>query len=154
FPPDQLALMVQETRPALFLTQARLLAGLDYNPDSVICLDTDWDVIAAEPMVAPVVSVSRENLLTVVFTSGSTGRPKAVPFLHRSLFPSSWARLTFPLTPADRHVLKTTLDSSLLIREVFWPLQVGARIVIAGQGENQDPAALVQLITQHQITFL
>ncbi|KHL71254.1 hypothetical protein PpSQ1_27200, partial [Pseudomonas putida] len=38
--------------------------------------------------------------------------------------------------------------------EFFWPLITGARLAIAAPGDHRDPARLVQLIVQHQVTTL
>ena len=95
-----------------------------------------------------------ENLATVMFSSGSTGKPKAISRSHRARRFEPLVCSTFQLCESDRHVLKTSLDSSLLFLEVFWPLMTGGRMIIAGQQENSDTAALLRLLIDHKITVL
>ena len=51
-------------------------------------------------------------------------------------------------------MLKTSLDSTLLLREVFWPILTGGRTIIAAPHESHDVPALVRLLTEHRITIL
>ncbi len=51
----------------------------------LICLDADWDKIAAQSNENFESGVMPENAAYVIFTSGSTGRPKGVVISHRSM---------------------------------------------------------------------
>jgi amino acid adenylation domain-containing protein len=154
YPAERLSALVAETRPALLITDSRLLAHYRPEETAVLCLDTEWQDIANESSLSPRVRLTEDNLATVMFSSGSTGKPKAISRSHKSLRPGSWARVTFQLGEFDRHMLKTSLDSTLLGREVFWPLSTGGRMIIAGPHENSDTAALMRLLIEHKITIL
>ena len=95
-----------------------------------------------------------ENLAMIMFSSGSTGMPKAIPRAHGAYGFGPWAPSTFQLGGSDRHLLKTTLDSSLLLLEIFWPLLTGGRMIITGPLEKNDTAGLLKLLVDHQITFM
>jgi acyl-coenzyme A synthetase/AMP-(fatty) acid ligase/acyl carrier protein len=58
------------------------------------------------------------------------------------------------LTEEDRHILKSSISFTLLIREIFWPLLSGAELIIAPAGIEQDSAALVNFIARHRITVI
>jgi amino acid adenylation domain-containing protein len=154
YPPAQLSALVAETRPAVLITQSPLLARLPRGVATTICLDTERAAIAAESSAAPDVGVNDENLATVMFSSGSTGKPKAIARAHRSHRFGPWIRSTFQLGESDRHVLKTSLDSSLLFVEVFWALLTGGRMIIAGPQAGNDTAALLKLLIEQRVSLL
>lgn len=151
-PAEQLRALVTQSDPAFVITDSRELEGV-YGRRT-IRLRAERDAIDAESSAAPQVEITDAHLAAVLFSSGSTGAPKAIPRAHRSLSVGSLAQSPFRLTAADVHVLKATLDSTLLVREVFWPLASGGRIVIARRGENNDVAALLGLLIDRGITFL
>ena len=91
----------------------------------------------------------------MIYTSGSTGRPKGVMVPHRALGNHmAWMQGRFPLTVADRVVQKTPFSFDASVWEFYAPLLAGARLVLAEPGGHQDPAYLVRLIVEQQVTTL
>ena len=154
YPADRLSSLLSETRPALLVTDSILLAKCRCDGTTTFCIDTEWDALAQESSAAPRVRLTEGNLATVMFSSGSTGEPKAIPRSHRSLGGGTRTRSTYQLSESDRHVFKTSLDSTLLGREIFWPLSTGGCMIIAGRHENNDTALLLRLIVDHKISIL
>ena len=154
FPPAQLGALLAEVRPAVVIAESRSLGRIPHDGRTVLCLDREAEAIAGESPTAPNIRVSDENLAMIMFSSGTTGRPKAISRTHGAWRFGGWARSTFQLGESDRHVLKTTLDSSLLLLEVFWPLLTGGRMIIAGPQVAGDTSALVGLLADHRITFM
>ena len=52
------------------------------NRSGLVCLDRDWEIIAAESMENPISTATHDNLAYVIYTSGSTGKPKGVQIQH------------------------------------------------------------------------
>ncbi|WP_203786499.1 non-ribosomal peptide synthetase [Paractinoplanes rishiriensis] len=95
------------------------------------------------------------QLAYLMYTSGSTGVPKAAANTHGGLASHlAWVQRTYRLTPADRVLLKTPLSFDDSVRELFWPLTTGARLVLAPPGLQRDPAGLLQLIDEAGVTVL
>ena len=91
----------------------------------------------------------------LIFTSGSTGRPKGVVVTHRAIANRlAWMQELYPLHPGDRVLHKTPYTFDVSVWELFWPLQVGATVVIAPPGAHRDPRALAGLITDHRVHTL
>ncbi|MFV0533318.1 MAG: amino acid adenylation domain-containing protein [Cumulibacter sp.] len=89
----------------------------------------------------------------VLFTSGSTGRPKGVVISHRAIDNRlAWMQHHLRLQPGDRVLHKTPISFDVSIWELFWPLQVGAAIVIAPPGSHRDPRAIADLIATQRVT--
>jgi amino acid adenylation domain-containing protein len=90
----------------------------------------------------------------VIFTSGSTGRPKGAINAHLGVVNwLLWMQDTYRLAATDRVVLKTPFSFDVSLREVFWPLAVGATVVVARPGGHRDPEYLADLIREAQITL-
>ncbi len=93
------------------------------------------------------------NAAYVIFTSGSTGIPKGVAVTHMSIVNRlSWMREHFPLTADDVMLQKTPVTFDVSVPELFFPLQIGATLVIAKPDGHRDPTYLVDLIVEQSIT--
>jgi amino acid adenylation domain-containing protein len=157
YPPERLTFMLEDSQAPIILTQQRLLAHLPRLPHQpqMVCLDTDWHCIApasTAPLASGVVS---GNLSSVFYTSGSTGQPKAVMWQHvQEVAQQIRTQATDQLSAADRHLLKSPIGFTLLIREIVWPLLSGAQLIIVPPGKEQDSAYLVRLMAEQQISVL
>ena len=85
YPKERLAFMLEDAQVPVLLTQERLMERLPEHGATIVCLDTDWEVIARESEANPTSGVTADNLAYVIYTSGSTGRPKGVLVAHRGL---------------------------------------------------------------------
>src|SRR2546425_2470588 len=65
-----------------------------------------------------------------------------------------WMQDTYRLTQADRVLQKTPYSFDVSVWEFFWPLLVGAQLVVAQPGGQRDAAYLLRLIQEQQITTL
>ncbi len=99
--------------------------------------------------------VAATDLLYILHTSGSTGRPKGVMNQHDGLVNRlSWAQETFRLDVTDSVLQKTTFCFDVSVWELFWPLLVGARVVLARPGGEKDGIYLSELMRRERITTL
>jgi amino acid adenylation domain-containing protein len=154
-PAERLAFMLDDAGPAVLLTQQHLLPRLPAGRTPVLPVDADRELADAESAEAPTSGVVDGNLAFVFYTSGSTGRPKAVMQSHRRAGQYvGWRESTFGLTASDRHLLKSSIGFTVFLTELFWGLQTGGRVIIAGPGEEQDGARLVGLVVEHGVTIL
>lgn len=94
-------------------------------------------------------------LAYVIYTSGSTGQPKGVMNEHRGVVNRLlWMQQQYQLTPQDSVLQKTPFSFDVSVWEFFWPLMVGARLVLAKAGGHQDPVYLSELIAAQRVTTL
>ncbi len=91
----------------------------------------------------------------VLYTSGSTGRPKGVEVSHRGLVNFLAAMRSRPgLAATDTMLAITTISFDISTLEIFLPLAVGARLVLARREEAADGAVLAGLISRCGATVL
>jgi amino acid adenylation domain-containing protein len=155
YPPDRVAYMIEDTQIPVLLTQTKLVNNLPQHSANVICLDTDWDTIAKEKSDNPDINVEADNLAYVIYTSGSTGKPKGVMNEHRGICNRIlWMQDEYGLTDSDRILQKTPFSFDVSVWEFFWPLLVGARLIVARPGGHRDSDYLVKLIIEQEITTL
>ncbi|GGK49698.1 non-ribosomal peptide synthetase [Nocardia camponoti] len=98
-------------------------------------------------------SLRSENTAYVIFTSGSTGRPKGVAVSHSALLNQlSWLVDEVNLDASDIVLHKTPVTFDPSVRELFAPLMVGARTVIATHDGHRDPQYLSAAIERFGVT--
>lgn len=154
-PKERLAFILQETQPAVILTQQRLLENLPSNEAKEVCFGADSNPIENES-TEPIASTLIEgNLAFLIYTSGSTGQPKAVMLTHRRRDSRvSHENELYQMTKGDRHILKSSISFTLFVREVFWPLLSGAQLFITPPGTEQDNRYLVRFVAENKITII
>jgi amino acid adenylation domain-containing protein len=152
-PAERLDFILSDLGAAALLTQQRLLPRLSSPPDQVICLDRDWEIIAAARSERRPPQLAPDALAHVIYTSGSTGKPKGVEVRHRGI-----VRLVrgnnCPKFGADRVYLQISsicFDASTF--EIWAPLLHGGRCVIFDT-RVPSPTELQRLIHQHKVTTL
>ncbi|MEU8896756.1 amino acid adenylation domain-containing protein [Nocardia sp. NPDC048505] len=111
----------------------------------------DIAALPAVPMDLP--EPRPENLAYVIYTSGSTGRPKGVMITHRQMVNQfRWAQSAYPHDGHDVVLHKTPITFDISTWELFWPLQTGARLVVAAPDGHRDPRYLAEIMAAEQIS--
>ncbi|MEM9487289.1 MAG: amino acid adenylation domain-containing protein, partial [Cyanobacteria bacterium P01_F01_bin.116] len=153
YPHERLQFMLQDAQVSVLLTQVSLLEKLPQQQAKLFCLDRDWSEIEYQSTQNLKTELTPENLAYVIYTSGSTGQPKGVMNRHGSICNRLlWMQEVYGLTPDDRVLQKTPFSFDVSVWEFFWPLLVGARLVVAKPEGHKDSAYLIDLMVQQQIT--
>ncbi|WP_147143520.1 non-ribosomal peptide synthase/polyketide synthase, partial [Nocardia ninae] len=139
------------------------------DPVCVLTSGTDLDIDTAQVRIdlldlsglseAPITDADRRaplrptNTAYVIFTSGSTGRPKGVGVSHAAIVNRLvWMQSAYGLDTPDAVLQKTPATFDVSVWEFFWPLQIGARLVVAKPDGHRDPAYLAEVISTERIT--
>jgi amino acid adenylation domain-containing protein len=152
FPEQRLYFMLSDAQVAVLLTQS-VLPRLEAPNLTTCCLDTLKPLLAGYPITNPAIPIALEQIAYVLYTSGSTGQPKGVQILHKSVVNFLQAMQTAPgLSPHDTLLAVTTLSFDIAALELFLPLSVGAKLVIACQ--NTDPQQLMTTLECQQVSVM
>jgi amino acid adenylation domain-containing protein len=154
-PAERLAYMLEDSGVAVLLTQQRLRGIVPAADVPALEVDAAWDSVVRESAenLAPVVTPS--NVAYVIYTSGSTGRPKGVMNAHRGVVNRLvWMQAQFGIGADDVVLQKTPFGFDVSVWEFFWPLQQGARLVMARPDGHRDPLYLQEVIEREGVTTL
>ncbi|CAN7722216.1 amino acid adenylation domain-containing protein [Caballeronia sp. LjRoot29] len=155
YPADRLAYMVAHSGVRLLLTQSSIEQRFSTNEQTLRTLALDTLNLDDEPSHKPHVDVRGHNLAYVIYTSGSTGQPKGVMVHHHALSHFIHSMQTKPgLASDDVLVAVTSLSFDIAALELYLPLFVGARIVLATREVARDGASLARLVQDSKATVL
>ena len=91
----------------------------------------------------------------MIYTSGSTGRPKGVQVEHRNVVNFLNAMRREPgFDPTDVLLAITTPSFDIAGLEIWLPLSLGGRVVIASREDVLVGERLIALLDQHRVTVM
>ncbi|HVY36513.1 MAG TPA: non-ribosomal peptide synthase/polyketide synthase, partial [Polyangia bacterium] len=155
FPPERLAFIVDDAAVTLVLTDSTV-APLRW-PARVVHVD-EWmseQRRLTAPTVAENAPAAGNDVAYLIYTSGSTGTPKGVAIRHRSLVNFLWSMRTRPgLESQDVLLSVTTPSFDIAALELWLPLCVGARVVLAPRADATDGERLARLIADCGATVM
>jgi amino acid adenylation domain-containing protein len=99
--------------------------------------------------------IQPSNLCYVLYTSGSTGSPKGVAVEHRAVVNFLESMRRSPgLQPSDILLAIAPLSFDIAGLELFLPLLVGARVIVASKETTADGALLREQLVGEGVTVL
>ncbi|MGV0624314.1 amino acid adenylation domain-containing protein [Mycolicibacter minnesotensis] len=120
-----------------------------------MCLDQPSSAPAEEDSAPDVGTSTGAELAYLMYTSGSTGAPKGALNSHAGIRNRLlWMQDAYALTADDRVLHKTPINFDPFVWEIFWPLTVGARVVIAKPEGHKDSAYLARTIVEQRVTTM
>ena len=139
YPPERISFVLADASVSVLLTQEKLAKTLTIAGTRQVYLDTNWNTIAQESSGRPNLTLTSQNLAYVIYTSGSTGQPKGVEIQHRAVVNLLSSMRKKPgLKSRDILLAVTTLSFDIAGLELFLPLCVGAKLVIASRETAAD----------------
>ncbi|AJW28917.1 enterobactin synthase subunit F [Chania multitudinisentens RB-25] len=152
YPDERLSMMLEDAAPRLIITDASQQPRFA-GQGEVLLYDAPLatDGVASVNIAGP----TPHHAAYIIFTSGSTGRPKGVLVGHQAIVNRLlWMQHQYPLAADDVVLQKTPCSFDVSVWEFFWPLMVGAQLVMAPPEAHRDPQQLLALIEHHQVTTL
>ncbi|MEH2382482.1 MAG: amino acid adenylation domain-containing protein [Nostoc sp.] len=155
YPQERLAFMLSDSQVPVLLTQQRLMETLPKHQTRVVCLDTDWEVIARESQENHVNNVTAENLAYVIYTSGSIGIPKGVMIPHGALTNYTQAAGDeYRLDIGDRVLQFASISFDAAAEEIFPCLMRGGTLVLRTDAMLSSVPAFLQKCSELELTIL
>jgi len=155
YPVERISFVLADANVPVLLTQEKLVQNLTTGGIRFVCLDTSWEEIKRESTGAPPTRVTSDDLAYVVYTSGSTGKPKGVEIPHRAvvnLLNSMRKRPGFGTQ--DTLLAVTTLSFDIAGLELYLPLCVGAKLIIASREAASEGNQLLALLMSSKATVM
>ena len=155
YPEERVAFMLADTKAPVLLTQQHLLARLPAHSARTICLDADWQEIAAQDDRPVDGGATLEDLAYVIYTSGSTGQPKGVAMCHRPLANLlAWQLESWATSPPARTLQFASLSFDVAFQELFSTWCSGGTLVLIDDASRRDPEALLALLGEQRVERL
>jgi amino acid adenylation domain-containing protein len=155
YPKERLAMMLEDARPAVLLTQQRLVANLPEHKAEIVCVDKDWPEIDLEKKENLPSAARPENLAYVIYTSGSTGKPKGVMVTHANVV--RLLKASEPWFRFNRQDVWTLFHSyafDFSVWEIWGSLMTGGRLVVVPYWVTRSPQDFYNLLAQENVTVL
>ncbi|RLU89136.1 non-ribosomal peptide synthetase [Streptomyces griseocarneus] len=150
YPAARLAFMLEDAAPVCAIADRAGRLPQDTATPLVVLDGLD---VSGLPYVNPPRALTPQHPAYVIYTSGSTGRPKGVVVPHGAIDNRlRWMQDAYPLTAGDRVLQKTPSSFDVSVWEFFWPLRVGATLVVAEPELHKDPVGLARLIREQAVT--
>ncbi|WNZ58795.1 amino acid adenylation domain-containing protein [Myxococcus sp. MxC21-1] len=144
YPRERLTFMLEDSGARVVITQAHLTSRF---PGADVVVLGDDTLESFEPRSGA--------LAYCLFTSGSTGQPKGVLIEHSALANHmAWMADAMPLGLEDRVLQRTSLSFDASVWELFAPLMVGARLVLAPHGLGADTEHLARVLRERDVSVL
>jgi len=154
-PAARLRYILDEAQVAALISDGSENASLVPDGTPVVDVRRDAAAIEAASTAAPDIKTSAGSLAYVIYTSGSTGKPKGVEIPHSAVVNllTSMAR-TPGLKATDVFYAVTTISFDIAGLELFLPLIVGAKVVIAERDAVIDGFRLLKNLENVRATAM
>ncbi|MES2732439.1 MAG: amino acid adenylation domain-containing protein, partial [Bacteroidota bacterium] len=160
YPEARLAYMLEDAKLSTVLTQSHLLSRTPISEVQAFCLDDT--IVQAQLRTQSIdnipvaqLGLQSHHLAYVIYTSGSTGNPKGVMVAQRNVVNFLASMCQKPGISVNDCLLAVTSTSfDIHGLELFLPLMIGAKLVIASKMATTSPDVLLALMTQHQVSLM
>ncbi|MBE9069079.1 amino acid adenylation domain-containing protein [Leptolyngbya cf. ectocarpi LEGE 11479] len=155
YPAERLDWILKDCQVACLLTQHSLVSVIPVHTAKNICVDTDWPVIAQQPVHNLEALPTVDSLAYVIYTSGSTGEPKGVMVGQTALanFVSA-ANQAYGIVAADRVLQFASISFDAAVEEIFLTLTQGATLVLRTQDMLKSIPDFLKVCETLQLTVL
>ena len=155
YPKERLAIMLEDSRPQVLLSQHRVLEHLPRHKIHTLCLDSEWGAVDREDKRNPTCDVKAHHLAYIIYTSGSTGTPKGVMIEHRSLVNHTEAACEeYDINPDDRVLQFASISFDMSADDIYPCLARGATLVLRTEAMIYSIQHFFQKCREWTITVL
>jgi len=154
YPCERLQFMISDAGLAMVITKRELAADFA-DGTTLLCIDSDWELIASYDDENPTANAAPNNIAYVIYTSGSTGNPKGVAIEHRSLANfTNAATAAYEIKPEDRVLQFASLSFDLSAEEIYPALTHGATVVLRTDDMISSPRDFLRCSDEWRISVL
>ncbi|WP_075186283.1 hybrid non-ribosomal peptide synthetase/type I polyketide synthase [Teredinibacter haidensis] len=155
YPISRLVFMATDSCISIMVTESKYESLIPDLTIHALLLGNSTETFSRQPGTNPTINSRPTDLAYMIYTSGSTGKPKGAMISHRAIINRLiWMQVEYNISESDRILQKTPMSFDVSVWEFFWPLIVGAKLVMANAGGHKDPQYLIDIIEKQNITVL
>jgi len=159
YPEERLEFMLEDSRPAVLLTQSHLRGLFTETREDLKSIDLrDAEPWSNQPDSDPdqtVIGLSAKNLAYVIYTSGSTGLPKGVAMPVRAAMNMiSWQINESAWAGPQRTLQFAALGFDVSFQEIFSTLCSGGTLVLIDEQKRRNATELTRYVAEKDIQRL
>lgn len=153
YPQERLDYMISDSSISILLTQQALAERFSTHNTRVVCVDLNWEQIAAESNENLNLEMNPFNLAYVIYTSGSTGKPKGTMLQHQG-----WCNLAkiqqqaFGVRPGSRILQFSSFSFDASVWEFVMALLSGATLCLTQRETLTTGQGLLEVMAKNRIT--
>jgi len=153
YPSERLELILKDVQIPILLTQTHLQYRLPLNNQTLVNIDSDWEIIAQYKEDNLPSEVNPENLAYIIYTSGSTGIPKGTEVAHRNIIGFMFGVDYIHLDSEQIWLQHSSISWDALTLELWPPLLYGGRCVLYPD-RIPTPEKLSRIIQEQRVNIL
>ncbi|HET9182778.1 MAG TPA: amino acid adenylation domain-containing protein [Candidatus Angelobacter sp.] len=158
YPEDRLRFMLQDSRPAVLLTQKHL-CGVFRQVEGLKVIDLEggqaWSDQGDSNLEHTAIGLSPHNLIYVIYTSGSTGMPKGVAMPVRAAMNMlAWQISESAWAGPQRTLQFAALGFDVSFQEIFSTLCSGGTLVLINEEKRRNSTEITRYVMEKSIQRL
>src|SRR6185437_2577637 len=158
YPEDRLRFMVEDSKPAVLLTQNHL-RGLFTEIKSLKVIDLEsaqaWSNQTDSNPQNTEIGLTAQNLVYVIYTSGSTGMPKGVVMPVRGAMNMlAWQMSESAWAGPQRTLQFAALGFDVSFQEIFSTLCAGGTLVLIDEEKRRNSTDMTRYVVEKNIQRL
>lgn len=159
-PQERIKNILELVRPRFIITNSKLRSHIEnIVPEEINIIDIDTvleqAVSAQEVLLQRISGLIDTDPYCIINTSGSTGTPKGVVLNHRSFFDfTEWAIETLKIGDNEIIGSLSPLVFDIYSHELCMLMAKGCTMVLISDSLSAFPAAILNLLQKHQVTYL
>ncbi|NOQ25387.1 MAG: amino acid adenylation domain-containing protein [Bacteroidales bacterium] len=154
YPTDRVSYMLEDSEVEIIITD-------DKNQNIFENSDSNYKILdISEPCITnEYLEINKDidpgSLAYLIYTSGSTGKPKGILIEQASVINFCHAiKNRIPIEPEHGMLMLTTISFDIFVLEMFVPLLIASKIIIANEKEQKDTHLLSKLMARSAVDLV